>query len=145
ERAETTLEDGTKLAVELSGARATRAAAAAGLAGAPAAIDRKAPVSPDSASAQGDTGDLGLVGRSAPMQELFHMMDRIKGSEATILVTGENGTGKELVAKAIHAASPRAARRFVATNCSAFNDNLLESELFGHRKGSFTGAVSEKL
>src|SRR5690606_33210357 len=93
ERAETTLEDGTKLAVELSGARATRAAAAAGLAGARAAIDRKAPVSPDSASAQGDTGYLGLVGRSAPMQELFHMMDRIKGSEATILVTGENGTG----------------------------------------------------
>ncbi|MCB9597714.1 MAG: sigma 54-interacting transcriptional regulator [Sandaracinaceae bacterium] len=78
------------------------------------------------------------------MKQLFRMLDRIKNSDATVLVLGENGTGKELVAKAIHAQSRRAKEGFVATNCSAFNDNLLESELFGHRRGAFTGAVTDK-
>ncbi|MBW2463029.1 MAG: sigma-54-dependent Fis family transcriptional regulator [Deltaproteobacteria bacterium] len=86
----------------------------------------------------------GIVGQSKPMLDLFRMLERIKGSSATVLVTGENGTGKELVAHAIHDLSNRAKKRFVATNCSAFNDNLLESELFGHRRGSFTGAVADK-
>ncbi|MCS6799522.1 MAG: sigma-54 dependent transcriptional regulator [Myxococcota bacterium] len=86
----------------------------------------------------------GIVGRSAPMRALFRMLERLRGSNATVLITGENGTGKELVARAIHRQSPRANRRFVAANCSAFNDNLLESELFGHKRGAFTGAVSDK-
>jgi len=72
------------------------------------------------------------------------MLERIRNSDATVLVTGENGTGKELVARSIHDESARSTQRFVATNCSAFNDNLLESELFGHRRGSFTGAVTDK-
>ena len=85
-----------------------------------------------------------IVGQSAPMLALFKMLDRIKMSDATVLVLGENGTGKELVARGIHLASRRATKNFVATNCSAFNDNLLESEMFGHRRGAFTGAVVDK-
>jgi transcriptional regulator with GAF, ATPase, and Fis domain len=86
----------------------------------------------------------GLVGTSASMRELFRWLERIRATSATVVVTGENGTGKELVARAIHEQSPRAAKRFVATNCGAFNDNLLESEFFGHKRGSFTGAVGDK-
>lgn len=86
----------------------------------------------------------GIVGTSEPMRALFRMLERIRSSDATVLVLGDNGTGKELVARAIHADSRRAAQTFVATNCSAFNDNLLESELFGHRRGAFTGAVNDK-
>jgi transcriptional regulator with GAF, ATPase, and Fis domain len=85
-----------------------------------------------------------IIGRSPPMMALFKTLERIRQSDATVLVLGENGTGKELVAKSIHQSSRRAAKAFVATNCSAFNDNLLESELFGHRRGAFTGAVSDK-
>ncbi|MBN8611363.1 MAG: sigma 54-interacting transcriptional regulator [Deltaproteobacteria bacterium] len=85
-----------------------------------------------------------IIGKSPPMLALFKMLDRIKQSDATVLVLGENGTGKELVAKSIHQSSRRANKAFVATNCSAFNDNLLESELFGHRRGAFTGAVVDK-
>jgi transcriptional regulator with PAS, ATPase and Fis domain len=85
-----------------------------------------------------------IIGQSAPMLALFRMLDRIKNSDATVLVLGENGTGKELVARSIHQQSRRANKSFVATNCSAFNDNLLESEMFGHRRGAFTGAVSDK-
>ena len=87
---------------------------------------------------------LGIVGESACMQGLFELIRRVGPSEATALIMGENGTGKELVAKAIHALSSRRTKPFVATNCSAFNDNLLESELFGHQRGSFTGAVVDK-
>jgi transcriptional regulator with PAS, ATPase and Fis domain len=78
------------------------------------------------------------------MLALFKMLERVQRSDATVLVLGENGTGKELVARGIHLASRRAAKQFVATNCSAFNDNLLESEMFGHRRGAFTGAVADK-
>lgn len=85
-----------------------------------------------------------LVGRGAAMQKLFAVLDRVVESEATVLVTGENGTGKELVARAIHFNGPRKDRPFVAQNCSALNDNLLESELFGHVKGAFTGATRDK-
>jgi transcriptional regulator with PAS, ATPase and Fis domain len=85
-----------------------------------------------------------IIGKSPPMMALFKTLERIRHSDATVLVLGENGTGKELVAKSIHQSSRRAAKAFVATNCSAFNDNLLESELFGHRRGAFTGAVSDK-
>ena len=86
----------------------------------------------------------GLVGRSPSMQALFRMCEKVAPTHATVLITGENGTGKELVARAIHDGSTRAKGPFVAANCSAFNDNLLESELFGHRRGAFTGASFDK-
>ncbi|MBI4405423.1 MAG: sigma 54-interacting transcriptional regulator [Deltaproteobacteria bacterium] len=85
-----------------------------------------------------------MIGKSKPMQELYALLDKIKNSESTCLIQGENGTGKELIAKAIHYNSPRNDKIFVTQNCSAFNDNLLDSELFGHVKGSFTGAVKDK-
>jgi two-component system response regulator HupR/HoxA len=85
-----------------------------------------------------------IIGKSPPMQQLYDLLDRVVPSDATVLIQGENGTGKELVARAIHELSPRRKRRFVVTNCSAFNDNLLDSELFGHVKGAFTGAVVDK-
>ena len=85
-----------------------------------------------------------IIGRTQPMQELYTVLDRVVRSDSTVLVQGENGVGKELVAKAIHFNSDRKNRRFVVANCSAFNDNLLDSELFGHTKGSFTGAIADK-
>lgn len=85
-----------------------------------------------------------MIGKSKPMQELYGMLDKIKNSESTVLIQGENGTGKELIARAIHYNSPRKDSQFVTVNCSAFNENLLDSELFGHVRGSFTGAVKDK-
>ncbi len=85
-----------------------------------------------------------MIGKSKPMQDVYGVLDKIKNSESTVLVQGENGTGKELIAKAIHYNSPRKDNIFITQNCSAFNDNLLDSELFGHIKGSFTGAVRDK-
>lgn len=85
-----------------------------------------------------------MIGKSKPMQDVYGMLDKIKNSESTVLIQGENGTGKELIAKAIHYNSARQEKVFVTQNCSAFNDNLLDSELFGHVKGSFTGAVKDK-
>ncbi|HSS00200.1 MAG TPA: sigma 54-interacting transcriptional regulator [Kofleriaceae bacterium] len=86
----------------------------------------------------------GIVGSASAMQEMYSLLDRIAPSDAPVLIQGENGTGKELVARAIHVCSERRGRRFVVTNCSAFNDNLLDSELFGHKRGAFTGAVVDK-
>jgi two-component system response regulator HupR/HoxA len=86
----------------------------------------------------------GLVGKSPSVQALIKLIAKVAPTQATVLITGENGTGKELVARAIHEGSARADKPFVAANVSAFNDNLLESELFGHRRGAFTGAVSDK-
>lgn len=85
-----------------------------------------------------------MIGKAKPMQDLYSVLEKIKGSESTVLINGENGTGKELIAKAIHYNSPRKDAAFVTLNCSAFNENLLDSELFGHVKGSFTGAVKDK-
>jgi transcriptional regulator with PAS, ATPase and Fis domain len=85
-----------------------------------------------------------MIGKSKPMQTLYNLLDKIKSAESTVLINGENGTGKELIARAIHYNSSRKDKAFVIQNCSAFNDNLLESELFGHVKGSFTGAVRDK-
>lgn len=85
-----------------------------------------------------------MIGKSKPMQELYALLDKIKNSESTVLIQGENGTGKELIARAIHFNSPRKDSSFVTVNCSAFNENLLDSELFGHVKGSFTGAIRDK-
>jgi DNA-binding NtrC family response regulator len=86
----------------------------------------------------------GLIGKSQPMQKLFQMLETVAGTNSTILITGETGSGKEVVAKAIHHASPRRAHRFVALNCSAIPETLLEAELFGHVRGAFTGAVGNR-
>ena len=86
----------------------------------------------------------GLVGRTPMMLEVYKMIARVSDSSASILVTGESGTGKELVARAIHTHSPRTNAPFVAINCGALTETLLESELFGHVKGSFTGATGNK-
>lgn len=86
----------------------------------------------------------GLIGRTPSMLEVYKMIARVSDSPAAVLVTGESGTGKELVARAIHTHSPRAAAPFVAVNCGALTETLLESELFGHVKGSFTGATGSK-
>ena len=86
----------------------------------------------------------GLIGRTPSMLEVYKMVARVSDSPAAVLVTGESGTGKELVARAIHTHSPRASAPFVAVNCGALTETLLESELFGHVKGSFTGATSSK-
>lgn len=85
-----------------------------------------------------------MIGKSKPMQVVFDLVKRVANSNANVLVTGESGTGKELVARAIHNLSDRRASPFVAINCSAIPENLLESELFGHAKGSFTGATHKK-
>jgi len=86
----------------------------------------------------------GLVGTSAPMRRLYALLDRLKDTDVPVLVTGESGTGKEVVAKAVHAQSPRAKMPFLGVNCGAIPANLLESELFGHVKGAFTGAERDK-
>jgi two-component system, NtrC family, response regulator HydG len=85
-----------------------------------------------------------VVGRSAPIRDLMTRVARVARTDTTVLVTGESGTGKELVAKAIHAGSARANRPFVAVNCAAITETLLESELFGHSRGAFTGAVKSR-
>jgi len=86
----------------------------------------------------------GIVGRSRVMRDLFHLLETVAGTSSTILVTGETGTGKELVARAIHHNSPRRSQRFVAINCSAIPETLLEAELFGHVRGAFTGAIANR-
>jgi transcriptional regulator with GAF, ATPase, and Fis domain len=86
----------------------------------------------------------GMVGASPAMRELFAMLDRIVPSEVSVLVQGETGTGKELVAKALHEYGPRKGKPFLAENCAAVPADLLESELFGHKRGSFTGAVADR-
>ncbi len=85
-----------------------------------------------------------IIGKSKPMQEIYDIISKVAPSTATILVQGESGTGKELVAKSIHFNSPRKSQPLIAVNCSAFAETLLESELFGHEKGAFTGAASLK-
>ena len=86
----------------------------------------------------------GIVGKSRPMERLFQLLETVAPTNSTILVTGETGTGKEVVARAIHHNSSRRANRFVALNCSAIPETLLEAELFGHVRGAFTGAVGNR-
>jgi len=85
-----------------------------------------------------------IVGRSDAMQEVFRLVEQVAGARSTVLITGESGTGKELIAKAIHEASPRVGKPFVTVNSSNIPSELLESELFGHTRGAFTGAVAAK-
>jgi DNA-binding NtrC family response regulator len=85
-----------------------------------------------------------IIGQSAVMKKVFKTIERVSRSDGTVLITGKSGTGKELVARAIHHNSARKANRFVPVNCGAIPDNLFESELFGHKKGAFTDAVSDK-
>jgi two-component system, NtrC family, response regulator AtoC len=85
-----------------------------------------------------------IIGNAPPMQEVFKLIERVADTDSTILVLGESGTGKELVARALHFNSKRQFAPFVPINCSALPENLLESELFGHRRGSFTGAINDK-
>jgi DNA-binding NtrC family response regulator len=82
----------------------------------------------------------GILGRSRPMLSLFQMLESVSGAPSTVLITGETGTGKEVVARAIHHNGPRSSHRFVALNCSAIPETLLEAEMFGHVRGAFTGA-----
>ena len=88
--------------------------------------------------------DRTLIGESSKMKDVFQFLARVAPSDATVLIGGESGTGKELAARTIHRKSPRANKPFVAINCAAIPENLLESELFGYEKGAFTGAVSQK-
>jgi two-component system, NtrC family, response regulator AtoC len=98
-----------------------------------------------SAYGGGATEDLeGMVGRSAVMRALFQMIERIAPTQSTVLIQGQSGTGKELIARAVHALSDRARKPFVALNCAAIPETLLESELFGHVRGAFTGAEDDR-
>jgi transcriptional regulator with GAF, ATPase, and Fis domain len=85
-----------------------------------------------------------MVGESKAMREVYEFVSRVAGRDSTVLISGESGTGKELVARAVHTNSPRADKPFVAINCAAITETLLESELFGHERGAFTGAVAQK-
>ena len=92
-----------------------------------------------------DTGVFGqMVGSSRAMQEIFHLIEMVAPSTASVLITGESGTGKEMVARTIHDLSPRKNKPFVAINCSAIPETLIESEIFGHEKGAFTGAMERR-
>ncbi|MEM9058361.1 MAG: sigma 54-interacting transcriptional regulator, partial [Pseudomonadota bacterium] len=108
-------------------------------------VRRAAASEPAEGDAPPDSGLPGLIGRAPAMQEVFRAIGRLSRSSMTVLITGESGTGKELVASALHQHSPRANRPFIAINTSAVPSELLESELFGHEKGAFTGADARRI
>jgi two-component system NtrC family response regulator len=85
-----------------------------------------------------------IIGRSESINAIYRLLDHLQGSSSTVLIQGESGTGKELIAQTIHQTSPRESRPFVAINCGAIPANLIESELFGHERGAFTTAVSQR-
>jgi two-component system, repressor protein LuxO len=109
------------------------------------AAETKPVPSPAAMAAKTPDGFLGFVGTCEAMQTVYRQIENVARSRATVFITGESGTGKEVCAEAIHKASPRVTKPFIAINCGAIPENLLESELFGHLRGSFTGAVSDRV
>ena len=101
-------------------------------------------VEPSGLPAAGQRGRFGMIGISKPMQDIYDILDKVADTPTTVLITGESGTGKELVAQALHEHSSRAPRPFIRVNCAAIPQTLIESELFGHEKGAFTGAIASK-
>src|SRR5262249_13955816 len=85
-----------------------------------------------------------MIGQNVEMRKIYHVLEQAAPTGASVLISGESGTGKELVAQTIHQLSPRASQAFVPVNCAAIPDTLLESELFGHEKGAFTGAIARR-
>jgi DNA-binding NtrC family response regulator len=107
--------------------------------------ERSAPAPDSGASPAADPGVPGMIGSCAPMQVVQERIRRVAPTSATVLITGETGTGQELVARAIHSASQRADKPLVCVNCAAIPESLIESELFGYEKGAFTGAASNRI
>ena len=89
--------------------------------------------------------NLSIIGESKPIRDVFDVVARAAGSQSTVMIYGESGTGKELIARALHMNSPRASKPFIAVNCGAIPHELLEGELFGYEKGSFTGAINTRI
>src|SRR5260370_443671 len=108
---------------------------------------KAAPAPPEAAAGRRvqTEGTLGrMIGRTAEMRRAFEMAERVAASDSTVLILGESGTGKDLLAQEIHARSPRAGKPFVAVNCAALPETLIESELFGYERGAFTGAAQQR-
>ena len=108
-------------------------------------IRREEEISSLRKACQMDEGYYGILGKSAAMQQLFEIIDNVSQSDAPVMIHGQSGTGKEMVARAIHSASPRSEKPCIKVNCAALNENLLESELFGHIKGAYTGADRNRI
>ena len=106
--------------------------------------DRRSADQPSAELPKHDSGRVKMIGVSRALQEVFKLVGRVARSDAPVLIAGESGTGKELVAKAVHEYSPRRQKEMITINCGAIPENLLESELFGHEKGSFTGAIARR-
>lgn len=108
-------------------------------------ITTSVPASQGESLLPANASEFRIIGNSPKMQEVYKLIGKISDSHVAVMITGESGSGKEIIARVIHANSPRAEKAFIAINCSAIPETLIESELFGHEKGSFTGAISKKI